>query len=264
MQSGADVWICGRCRSINSAGSGRCYKCFVPRTISEARPEDLPLHRTDAPLIVGAFRSTRARAFLLTVTTVVFIVVTSVEIAIVYLANDAWLAGEQSRSDSLRAVALPGLAGLTAGAAVVAMLAYAWWVHRAIQNLPALGLGYVRVSPGWAVIEALIPGVNLVAIIAHLARIAQKLEIMSTTFPLMGLAGLLMFAPAGAAIWVLRAERVFGTGADFFRSLSITIAVLFALAALGLVLLLFVVWEIEATFRERAATAEGRPVGPGG
>jgi hypothetical protein len=253
MKSAADVWICGHCRSINSLSAGRCYKCFTPRAVSATKPEDLPLVPTGAPRPSGVFEPTRSRAVVLTAASFLFLLASSAALAFLYLANDAQAAGGQGRADSIRAFAVPASVGLAAAVAFVAVLVYSWWIRRVIQNLTALGLGYIRVSPGWAVFEALIPGVNIIAIISQLAAVARKLGVVSSTFPLIGLAGLLVAGPAGVAAWVFRFERVFGTGSELLRSISITLIVLFACDAIALLLLLRVIWLIEAAFDVRSA-----------
>jgi hypothetical protein len=256
MRSAADVWICGRCRSINNLSSPRCYRCHTPREIAASKLEDLSIHHVEEPLAAtGTFRSGEMRAVFATVFAVLFILVTFVALFFVYLASDAAAAGNAARAAELRGGPVLVLIGLAVAAGIATLIAYATWIRLAIENLPALGLGYSGVSSTWAFFEPLIPGVNLAGIPARLAEVAQKLEISSRTFPLIGLAGILVIGPSLVAVWVIRFTRFLGTGAEFLRLTSLSGLVLFAFQSVAIVLLLVVVWQIEGQFRERGAKA---------
>jgi hypothetical protein len=214
-----------------------------------------------APAATGTYHATEHRAVALTVAAVGFILATSIALAFIFFANNAQASDNVDRATALRALAVPLAIALAAVVGISTLLSYAWWIRGVISNLPALGLGYARVSPEWAVVEALIPGVNLVAIGARLAEVAKKLDIESRTYPLIGFAGMLIILPPVAAFWIVRFTRFFDSG-DLLPVLSITGIILFAFQAVAYLLLLWVVWQVEARFRtltegptEQAATA---------
>jgi hypothetical protein len=135
---------------------------------------------------------------------------------------------------------------------VLALLAYAAWIRRAVDNLPALGLGFARVSPTWALFEPLIPGFNLYSIPARMAEVIEKLGGHLYATALIGLAWILVVVPAALLLYVARFTGFLGTGAELLRVTSIGAFIVFVFQAFALVLMLMVLWQVEKLLRAKA------------
>ena len=257
MRSEADVWICGRCRSVNPLSRGRCYKCSTPIEVAASRPEDLSLvHEEAAPEPTGTFRSSETFAVAVTVATVAFIFATFVALWTNLAATDLRAAGQREAAAALLADRLPLLA-LAPVCAVLALVAFGAWIRRIVENLPALGVGYARVSPTWAFFEPLIPGFNIYAIPARMAEAITKLGPHQGAMPLLGLAIISAFGPAIVIGVLLRFTGMFGTGAELRQALAIGLIVVFACQAVALAIGNVVVWQIEGLARGRHAALAG-------
>ena len=255
MKSAADIWICNVCRSINPINSNRCYRCHTPIQIAAAKPDELPVHnepRDAHTERVGTYRSTETLATLVTVGGAAFILATFLALWTVFTVNDLRASDGRAAADALYQqrqlflVPAPVIG-------VLSLLAYAAWIRRVVENLPALGLGFSRVSPTWAFFEPLIPGFNLYAIPARIAEVIQKLGGHLYATALIGLAWILVIGPALILAYVARFTRLFGTGAELLRVTSLGALVVFAFQAIALVLMLVVLWEVEKLLREKAA-----------
>ena len=269
MKSAADIWICNVCRSINPISSNRCYRCHTPIQIAAAKPDELSVHQAPREAhteIVGTFRSTETLATLVTVASIAFIFAMFLAIWTVFTVNDLRVNESREAADALFQQRLLFLIpGPVVG--LVALLTYALWIRRVVENLPALGLGFSRVSPTWAFFEPLIPGFNLYAIPTRIAEVIQKLGGHLYATALIGLAWILVIGPALLLVYVARFTRLFGTGADLLRVTSLSSLVVFAFQSIALVLMLAVLWQVEKLLREKAAsmpapTAAPAPVMP--
>ena len=254
MKSAADIWICNVCRSINPISSNRCYRCHTPIQIAAAKPEDLTVHQqpkdahTDP---VGTYRSTETLAALVTVAGIAFILATFLALFTTYAVNDLRASDGRAAADALFQQRL--LFFIPAPViGVLALLVYAAWIRRVVENLPALGLGFSRVSPTMAFVEPLIPGFNLYAIPARIAEVIQKLGGHLYATALIGLAWILVVGPAVILVYVARFTRFLGTGAELARVTSIGAIAVFAFQAIALVLMLFVLWQVEKLLRAKA------------
>ncbi len=211
--SGNAPWVCGRCRSLNQPRSGRCYSCHTPRDFSAVEPDALPAYgrvddRPDAPVPVYRDSSTRA-----TLATLAIIVVAGLAF-IAQLTGESELRRvlaeqaapvnpfppgldpldpafdpldpglEPTAAPTPGAVTpgapggIPGIVMLAALAAAggLALLAWAAWVSRVIDNLPALGVGYAKVSPRAAFFENVIPLYNLARVPPILRDVFERLD----------------------------------------------------------------------------------------
>jgi hypothetical protein len=261
MKSAADIWICNVCRSINPLNSNRCYRCHTPIQIAAAKPHELSVHqqpREAHTTPVGTYRSTELFAVLVTVGAVAFILAGLLALWTNYTINDLRASDGRAAADALFQQRLPFLIPAPV-IGVLALLAYASWIRRAVDNLPALGLGFARVSPTWAFFEPLIPGFNLYSIPARIAEVIQKLGGHLYATALIGLAWLLVVVPAGLLLYVARFTRFFGTGAELLRVTSIGALVVFVFQAVALALMLIVLWQVEKLLRTKAASVEVVP-----
>ena len=256
MKSAADIWICNVCRSINPISSNRCYRCHTPIQIAAAKPEELsvsqqPREAHTEP--VGTYRSTETLAVLVTVGSVAFILAGLLAVWTIYTVNDLRVSDSRAAADALFQQRLLFLIPAPV-IGVLALLAYAAWIRRAVENLPALGLGFARVSPNWAFVEPLIPGFNLYSIPARIAEVIQKLGGHLYATAVIGLAWILIVGPAVLLLYVARFTRFLGTGAELLRVTSIGAVFVFAFQAIALVLMLTVLWQVEKLLRAKAAS----------
>lgn len=261
MRSGADIWICSNCRSVNPLSRGRCYKCSTPIEVAAARPEDLAfVHQDKAPEPTGTFRSAETFAVAVTVAVVAFIFATFVALWTNWTATDLRAAGEEEAAATLLADRLPLLA-LAPLCGVLALLAFGMWIRRVVGNLPALGAGHSRVSPTWAFFEPLIPGFNVYAIPTRMAEAITKLGGHPSAMPLLGLSIIFAFGPAVVVGVLLRFTGMFGTGEELRQALALGLILVFACQAVALAIGLVVVWQIEGLARSRHAAldANGAP-----
>jgi hypothetical protein len=261
MKSAADIWICNVCRSINPISSNRCYRCHTPIQIAAAKPDELsvsqqPREAHTEP--VGTYRSTETLAVLVTVGSVAFILAGLLAVWTIFTVNDLRVSDTRAAADALFQQRLLFLIPAPV-IGVLALLAYAAWIRRAVENLPALGLGFARVSPNWAFVEPLIPGFNLYSIPARIAEVIQKLGGHLYATAVIGLAWILIVGPALLLVYVARFTRFLGTGAELLRITSIGAVFVFVFQAIALVLMLTVLWQVEKLLRAKAES-----VGVGG
>ena len=256
MKSAADIWICNVCRSINPLKSNRCYRCHTPIQIAAAKPEELSVHQAPREAHtepVGTYRSTESLAVLVTVGAVAFILAGFLALWTTYTVNDVRVTDSRAAADALFQQRFLFLIPAPV-IGVLALLAYAAWIRRAVVNVPALGLGFASVSPTWAFVEPLIPGFNLYSIPARIAEVIQKLGGHLYATALIGLAWIFLVGPAVVLVYVARFTRFLGTGAELLRVTSIGAIVVFVFQALALALMLVVLWQVEKLLRAKAAS----------
>ena len=146
MKSAADIWICNVCRSINPLKSNRCYRCHTPIELAAAKPEDLSVQQQPREAHterVGTYRSTESLAVLVTVGAVAFILAGFLALWTTYTVNDLRVTDSRAAADALFQQRFLFLVPAPV-IGVLALLAYAAWIRRAVEDLPALGLGTHR------------------------------------------------------------------------------------------------------------------------
>jgi hypothetical protein len=251
VKSASDIWVCGRCRSINPLSRRRCYRCNTPIEVAAARPEDLTIeHKEVAPEPAGVYRSSETLAVVVSIAAVAFILATLVALWINWSATDLRASGDDEAARDLLAGRLPLLA-LAPITGVIAVVAYGFWIRRVVENLPALGVGYSRVSPTWAFFEPLIPGFNLYALPTRIAEAIDKLGPHPWAMPLLGLGLLFAFVPPVAAGVLLRFTGLFGTGDELRGAIAVGLILVFICQAIALVLGLVILWQVEGMQRRR-------------
>ena len=258
----ADFWACRVCRSINTQRANRCYSCHTPREVAGVRPTEISV--TEPPPILGptgTYQSSESRAVLATIATVAFILATYVALWIGFQYGNLRSTRQRPAADELLQgsqllIALPVLLG------VIALAAYGFWISRAVANLPPLGAGYSRVSPSWAFIEPLIPGLNLYSLPARAGEVISKLGGSMLGTSLIAISFFLIIGPPIAAGIFLRAIRFVEAGREFWRTVGTTLLASFTVQVVGLVVALYVVWHIEGLFRRRLAGEDSEPAGP--
>ena len=266
-----ELWACRVCRSINTRRSNRCYRCHTPREAAAVAPSDLPTVGEAPPIEhTYTYRTSEMRAVFVTLATAIFLMGTFVVTYLLWQAASLRVAGDRTASQDLYDAVLPLLPVLPAIAAV-ALLAYAAWISRVVSNLPALGLGYSRVSETMAFIEPLIPGFNLYALPARVGEVLRKLDPKGNGLPLLGLAWVLFVVPVAI---VAVAVRLSLSGSRFdslfdlpsspvppsgIHTIAFSVFLGFTIQAMALLIGLFLVWKVERLARVRAGEASRGP-----
>jgi len=262
----SDLWACRVCRSVNSRRSNRCYSCHTPREAAEVKPADLPTVGEAPPIEhTYTYRTSEMRAVFVTLATAILIMVTFVVLYLLWQASSLRVAGQRAESEDLYDTVLPFLPFLPVLAGV-ALVTYAAWISRVVANLPALGLGYSRVSSTMAFIEPLIPGFNLYAIPARVGEVLRKLDERGNGLPLLGLAWVLFIVPVAVLGLAIRISTP-GSRFDYLfnlprspiqpsgiQTVAFTLFMGFTVQAMALLIGLFLVWKIERLSRMLGAT----------
>jgi hypothetical protein len=257
----ADFWACRVCRSINTQRANRCYSCHTPREVAGVKPTELSV--TEPPPVLGptgTYRSSENRAVLATIATVAFILGTYVALWVGSQVGNLRADRQREAADQLfqssqLLLALPVVLGL------LALVAYGWWISRAVANLPPLGAGYSRVSPSWAFFEPLIPGLNLYSLPARAGEVISKLGGSMLGTSLIAISFFLIIGPPIVAGIYLRVfARLFADPPrEFWSTLGTTLLASFTVQVVGLMIALYVLWHIEGMFRRRVAGESSEP-----
>jgi hypothetical protein len=251
--SAEEPWACRVCRSINSRRANRCYSCHTPREAAEVNPADMPtIGAMPAVVHTGTYRSSEIRAVVATIAVAAFVLGTLASTFLLWQVGSLRGTGQRQASEELFNGIAPLLV-LVPILGVLALVAYASWISRVVSNLPALGLGYSRVSATMAFMEPLIPGFNLYALPARLGEVLKKLDEKGNGLPLLGLAAILFIGPALVAAVAIRISREFETTGDFLRTSGFTLFLAFVIQAVGLLIGVYLIWQVERLARERAA-----------
>jgi hypothetical protein len=263
MKTEEDFWACSVCRSINQRRADRCYSCHTPREVSGATLAEVAMAAPGPPKELPAaapFQSSENRAVILTVATVLSILSGAIALWVFASIGELRLADKGIEADRLLAQRLPILAAAPA-LGLVALVAYAAWISRVVANLPAMGLGYSRVSPTLAFFEPLIPGFNLIAMPARMFEVLTKLEGGLLGQALLGIAVLLVATPVVVYTILLRAS--FFVASTFERAFlgSIGSMIISACIFVAFLIGLVVVWQIEGLCRARAAGVQPATTG---
>jgi hypothetical protein len=148
--------------------------------------------------------------------------------------------------------------GLYILALIASGIAFLAWLARVIDNVPSLGGGQPSVSPRGAIVWWFVPIANLVKpylIVADLwRRLAPTTAEQGTGLVLMWW---LAWVGGGIAGWIVGWIEP-ATVADL-RSLLILTTITIASQAVGGILLIRIVWEVERRVRLRAAVAASTP-----
>ncbi len=173
-----DMWACGSCRSVNNAKSNRCYSCHAPRAVVAVAAGEMPtLGKAVAAPAEHAYRSARLRALL-----AILLIFAAAVLSLVLWWYEYRLVGALLDGDDLSIIKILADANLQIfllgwlPVAVSALVMWAAWISRMMDNLPALGLGYPRVTPAMAFVENFLPGFNLFRMPARIREISSKLD----------------------------------------------------------------------------------------
>jgi hypothetical protein len=168
-----DLWVCGRCHSINRERADRCYKCHAPR--SESTP-DTAGRREERAIVARIEHPVHSGLPLAIVAAVLIVIVIGLGLWTTGLELEALpqmralfdqaAAGASVERGTFDAIMAPqdALTIPTLAAAGLALLAFAAWLAVGVANIPGLGGGTPSASPAWAFVSTLIPLLNLVRV----------------------------------------------------------------------------------------------------
>ena len=280
MTVGEDLWVCETCRSINMRRSDHCYKCHAPRLVAEVDPHDLPSgdHPVEAqPAAVSPYRPSRQRAIaagvLILGAAAASIVGWIGQSRAILVAIEVEKEAPPPTDPSAAAAHATGFAldaimpishlqvSLTTVwivLAVAALVAWAAWLSRVVDNLPALGLGYSRVSPQIAFVENFLMGRNLYSMPARVREVTQKLHPAGGGDGILALAWLTLFGSVIAGrVGFYFARLLAGSEADYLRARIVIGGLTTVLAFVGYVLVVGVIIRVERLSDTRAAAVAG-------
>lgn len=249
------VWICSACRSVNGKRTSSCYRCHAPRELTGATPETLRTVGGEvAPAALHPYRSSWIRATLVCLAIVIADLATAVlGLWVLPVPAVAPLAAELHAAIADTSLVLgPWLLAI-----VVLMVTWAAWISRVVDNLPALGLGYSRVTPRWAVVESLIPGPNIITALARIRETLVKLDPTNAGVGLLNFAWLLAVTPwVGLALYIRLGRWVIDYG-ELGSELRVIIPILWLASSIGALLVVLAVVRVE-----QLCAARGRAAAP--
>lgn len=239
----ADTWICSACRSINAKRTSSCYRCRAPRELIGATADTLAtVGGTFQAAALHPYRPSHIRAALVVIAGLLAFAATT----LLALWNfEDTIAGPQAAA--VRAAFPDELPVFVAWviALVLAMAAWAAWISRVVDNQPALGLGYPRVTPRWAVVEALIPGPNLLTGVARIREVLVKLDPKGHGVGFINLAWLLAFGPWALYVLYARFARFAVGPGEVARELRLVLPLMWLGALAGVLLVALAVVRVE-------------------
>lgn len=265
----ADIWVCGECRSVNALRAKQCYRCRTPRDVAAVDPSQIEGtgHGKLREVALPEFHSSRGAALLASALLIVLAVM-----QIVWTVADTILLGRVARNPGL--LADPTFARSTEslvagtlliaalGVALLALIAWAFWLSRAVMAMPALGLGYPAANGLMAFVENFLPGLNLFRVPAIVRDVMRRLEPETLRGEALifaawiGLLGGYLVPRFGVYLGLFSS----GTLEEAVRVTLIVQAVSTALVVVGATFLVALIWWIERRIeRRRAAQLAGEP-----
>ena len=250
----SDVWACAACRSINNKRAGRCYRCYTPRAAAAMALADVPVvGALPAVPVLNPYRGSGLRAWL----------VTGALVALAIILGAYWWHAHDALGTTDHDGALTGYI-ITLFAAVAATLfAYATWISRVVDNLPALGLGYSRVTPRTAFFETLILGRNILTLRGRMVEVLDKVDPAGRGTSMVAAASIALMGPPIAAVVVWRVN-IFLPLHERTTNLANVALAGFGVQMVGFALAIALIWRVERRCRalHRAMAAEAPVVTP--
>jgi hypothetical protein len=218
-----------------------------------ATPQTLPtIGGTYQAPAVHRYRSSRYRALLVLLLLPCMHLLTTA-VALYVFPLDGWPGKATDPARAYPEVWLVAAVWLLA--AVVLTTAWAAWISRVVDNLPALGLGYAHSTPRMAFVESFLIGPTAIFAPARLREVARKLD--PRIGPgLVNASSLFVVGPPAAFVLCFRVARWLSTVGELRLEMRIAMPFLWAGATIGIVIALIVVSRVE---RRSAAAAARRP-----
>ena len=163
-----EMWICGDCRSTNGAKDKRCYRCGVPRATSEmteatAGAAAVTTLETRTVLAAATRLGARYRAtwWLAIVTGIAIFVSAAANVlqtrdVVAHVASDGSVVMTPAEAQASAAIGLVG-----AGAFLLGMLFWSFWIALVVSNVPALTARWPKRSPVGAFFGQWIPIIQI-------------------------------------------------------------------------------------------------------
>lgn len=251
------VWACTQCRSINDPRASRCYKCLTPRDLVKADPMSLsatPSGETHAPLPLPPYEPATIRAVVaaaLIGAATVFYTLNTIYSGLLVQQ----ILAERSEISVAQEQFMSQMSLLGLGAAIGALVAFALWLSKAVAAMPALGLGYTRVTPKAVILETIIPVYDFFRVPPIIRDLMRRLD------PTSGRAGILIagawfglvlgfFVPRVGAIFVGVSDGISGASFDELVMHSVYLVHLStALYIVAGVSLIGIIWWVESKTR---------------
>jgi hypothetical protein len=259
----AEIWVCASCRSVNKARAKQCYNCRTPRDLAAVDPTQMEVtgHGQVRAVALPPFRSSRGRALLASVLILAVAVLQVLSTVIgSTLVNDILDGGSVTDPD-IRMVGNISLAGLAI--ALLALVAWAFWLSRVVTAMPALGLGYPAATGMTAFVENFIPFFNLIRVPAIVRDVVRRVD------PMPGVGEALIsaaFFGIFAGFVIPRVGGILsGLGAsslvEAYRRALLVEAVATGIVFVGAIFLVVLIWWIEIRIaRRRAEQLSAAPV----
>lgn len=263
----ADIWVCGECRSINNLRSKQCYRCRTPRDFAAVDPNQIEGtgHGKLREIALPEFQSTRWAAVLasaLLILVAVTQVVATVSDAILFgrVLRNPGLLNDPAFYQSVESMVAGTVQVATLGIALLALIAWSFWLSRAVMAMPALGLGYPAANGLMAFLENFLPGLNLFRVPAIVRDVMRRLDPGSLRGEALifaawiGLLGGYLVPRFGAYLGLLGS----GTLEEIVRETLLVQGIATALVVVGATFLVALIWWIERRIaRRRAAQLAG-------
>jgi hypothetical protein len=251
----ADIWVCASCRSVNKARAKQCYNCRTPRDLAAVDPTQMEVtgHGQVRAVALPPFRSSRGRALLASVLILAVAVLQVVSTVVGSNLINGILDGGSVTDPDIRMIGNISIAGLAI--ALLALVAWAFWLSRVVTEMPALGLGYPAATGMTAFVENFIPFFNLIRVPAIVRDVVRRVD------PMPGVGEALISAAFFGIFAGFVIPRVGGilsglgasTLVDAYRRALVVEAVATGIVFVGAVFLVVLIWWIEIRITRRRA-----------
>lgn len=181
-----DIWVCSTCHSINRQRNARCYKCgSAQETAATGEMATLRQEQAIATRTVVAYRPAAALAL---ATSIFLLGLVAVNIASLIESLDLWrfidgqltqLQQTQTIDDAAFTARLEQadrLGWINIAIVAPALVFFGAWLGRVVANVPALGGGIPGTSPARALVNTLIPLVNLKTVPGMIQDVLYRLD----------------------------------------------------------------------------------------
>jgi hypothetical protein len=257
-----EPWACASCRSLNERRASRCYKCRTPRDVGAVAPTELPtVGPSVAPAPKGRFRSSAFRAVVASSLIVAFC-----SIAFISTVTTTNLVPGSLESEASASAAVPtvlAMAYVFWGIAIAAIVAFAAWISRAVDNLPVLTGYYPKATPRTAFVQSLVPILNFFWIPSILRELLQAQDPGRNGNALVAAALLPILAALAIATIGRRVLTAFMIGSgDVTDTVNVSLVlqqVVVGIGIIGFVMLVAVIARVERTAAARARERTAAP-----
>jgi hypothetical protein len=172
----ADIWVCGQCRSVNNLRAKQCYNCRTPQHLAAVDPAAIQGtgHGQLREIALPDFEASRGEALVASVL-IVIVGLLNIVSTVVSMRVLPTLVQEPDTVPADLGL-MTGASLVTLGVAILALIAWAYWLSRVVVAMPALGLGYPAANQLMAFVENFIPGLNLLRVPAIVRDVVRRLE----------------------------------------------------------------------------------------